>query len=71
MNLSVLNGEFANSFYLPIWYPFDIIWSENENLIDRFIPEIFEPTWSKFHQVHYIFITKWLFTIGGRWFTLV
>ena len=36
-----LKGEFVNFFFGRSDAPkYDIIWSENESLIDRFIPEI-------------------------------
>ena len=41
MLVLLLKGEFANFLYgRSDSLKYDIIWSENENLIDRFIPEI-------------------------------
>ena len=38
----MLKGDFANCFIglLAAAPKYDIIWTENENLIDRFLPEI-------------------------------
>ena len=40
----VLKGEFANFFIgLSDASKYDIVWTENENLINRFLPEILTP----------------------------